>query len=207
MSETAKAYERGQVIQIIHSVIDKMEKNSAPTHELIAHVTGLAQTIDKLKHDIAETDAIGFKENDIQSATDELDAIVESTAAATNDIMAACEQIEKFAEEKDAPEVVEYVTNIYVACGFQDITGQRISKVVGALHKIESGVDKILKALSEQVGPLPVTSKSGETSSGDGTGPVDLSQIDEKRDLLNGPQLPEQGVNQDDIDKLLAEFD
>ena len=47
MSETAKAYERGQVIQIIHSVIDKMEKNSAPTHELIAHVTDLAQTIEK----------------------------------------------------------------------------------------------------------------------------------------------------------------
>lgn len=207
MTEPVKAYERGQVIQIINSVIDKMEKNSAPTQEIIAHVADLAQTIDKLKQDIAETDPLGFKENDIQSATDELDAIVDATAAATNDIMAACEQIEKFAEEKDAPEVVEYVTNIYVACGFQDITGQRISKVVNALRTIENKVDRILATLHEQVGPLPPSTKTGNPANQDKERPVDLANIDEKRDLLNGPQMPDKAVNQDDIDKLLAEFD
>lgn len=206
MSEPVKAYERGQVIQIINSVIDKMEKNTAPPHEIIEHITDLAETIDKLKKDIADTDAVSFKESDIQSATDELDAIIEATAAATNDIMAACEQIEKLAESQDVPEAIEYVTNIYVACGFQDITGQRISKVVGALRSIETKVDKILHTLHEQVGPLPGSATAPVEGAND-SGQVDMANIDEKKDLLNGPQLPEKGVNQDDIDKLLAEFD
>ncbi len=207
-----KSYERGQVIQIINSVIDKMEQNTAPTHEIVSHIAELAQTLDKLKKEIAETDAGAAKEEQIRSATDELDAIVSSTAEATNDILAACEQIEKYAEENDIPQIAEYVSNIYVACGFQDITGQRITKVVGAMRVIENKVDRLLKMLDDHVGPIPgapaqVADLPADTSASNSNEPVSIETVDEKKDLLNGPQLPEKAVTQDDIDKLLAEFD
>src|SRR3546814_1118636 len=41
------------------------------------------------------------------------------------------------------------VTSIFEACGFQDITGQRITKVVTALQKIETKVDALLNAFGD----------------------------------------------------------
>jgi chemotaxis protein CheZ len=81
---------------------------------------------------------------------------------------------------------------IFEACSFQDITGQRISKVVGTLREIEGAVDKLLNLFGPgDADPLP---EMEDTRS-------------EDEQLLNGPQLDGQGVSQDDIDKLLAEFD
>ena len=85
-------------------------------------------------------------EHDIADATAELNAIVESTETATSDILGAAEQIQEFAwtlreqgapsEFCDAPD--ERVTDIYTACSFQDITGQRTTRVVQVLQSLET---------------------------------------------------------------------
>jgi chemotaxis protein CheZ len=133
----------------------------------------------------------------IPTATDELDAVVEATAEATGAIMDSCDVIMEKAsavggENGDA--MVNEVTKIYEACSFQDITGQRITKVVKTLKDIEAKVEKLLAVVSHK---MP---GSAEEDGGDEGGNGDAA-------LLNGPQLPGSGISQDDIDKLLAEFD
>jgi chemotaxis protein CheZ len=79
------------------------------------------------------------------------------------------------------------ITQIYEACSFQDITGQRITKVVKALQAIEG---KVL-----------------ELAGGQSTGVVLHLDVSDKTDsLLNGPSLPAEAMDQDDIDKLLGDF-
>ena len=89
--------------------------------------------------------------NDLKSQRDpggrrELDAIVQATAEATNTIMACAESI----MAADASDPVAYKAfvddaddHIFEACSFQDITGQRIRKVVDTLRQIEIAGDAL----------------------------------------------------------------
>lgn len=192
-NQTGKAYERGQVVEIIQSVIRKMEGAVATDHDIHLELADLANTIDLLRHDIAQSHTGHLKHQDIPGATDELDAVVAATADATHAIMAACEAIERRASETGDGALIDEVTKIYEACGFQDITGQRITKVVTTLKKIETKVENLLEALTERMGPIHHGESQADARTGD-------------KALLNGPQLPGGGVSQDDIDKLLAEF-
>jgi len=142
----------------------------------------------------------------IPSATDELDAIVEATATATNTIMDATEEIEEAAGKHGSDvqnDIMDVTTKIYEACTFQDITGQRITKVVTALKKIEEKVDGLVHAFSDEIEAAKVRQKAEEAAKG----PV-KKEINEREDLLEGPQLADgDGKNQDDVDALLASFD
>ena len=46
---------------------------------------------------------------------------------------------------------MDATTRIYEACSFQDITGQRITKVVKALHGIEEKVDAFVAAFGDEI--------------------------------------------------------
>ena len=82
------------------------------------------------------------------SVTDELGAVVCGTEAATNSILAAAEEIDEItgelASQLSGPDAEmarqisdRVITIFFEACNFQDITGQRISKVVGSMKFIE----------------------------------------------------------------------
>jgi chemotaxis protein CheZ len=136
----------------------------------------------------------------LPSATDELDAIVGSTEEATNGILQAMESLEALTAEMDpamAEKVTEAVTMVYESCNFQDITGQRITKVVKALKHIESKVDALVAAFGDEIAKY----KSAH--------PAPEKTEDKMSDaaLLNGPQLAANAGKQDDIDALLASFD
>jgi chemotaxis regulatin CheY-phosphate phosphatase CheZ len=88
----------------------------------------------------------------INLATEELDAIVHSTERATTDILNSAERIMEISGRmRDGAEAAEAdlldmeATNILMACGFQDITGQRISKVVSTLRYLEERVDAMIR--------------------------------------------------------------
>ena len=158
----------------------------------------LQKIIDEARSEIGAMRPADINDKHIPTATDELDAVVESTAEATNSIMDACDTImEKSGaiggENGDA--ITNEVTKIYEACSFQDITGQRITKVVSTLREIEDKVQSLVKVLSEKI---PVEEQEGD--SGEETKSGDVA-------LLNGPQMPANAISQDDIDKLLADFD
>ena len=136
------------------------------------------------------------------AAGDELDAIVEATAEATNGIMDATEIVENVMSElegEQAERLMDATTRIYEACSFQDITGQRITKVVKALHGIEEKVDALVAAFGDEIEKYKKANPKEEDSG------ADKPITDE--DLLEGPQLAGDGKSQDEIDALLASFD
>jgi chemotaxis protein CheZ len=166
---------------------------SATEAALLAELEGLGRTVARAKQEIARLKVDDITESHIPSATDELDAIVDHTAQATNEILDCCEVLEKVAGRvgaEDAEALQGTVTRIYEACSFQDITGQRIGKVVAALKAIEARVATV----------------TGRFAEGRGAAPEPAEPETEGRRLAEGPQLPGAGVSQADIDKLLAEF-
>jgi len=93
--------------------------------------------------------------------------------------------------------LVTLVTNIFEASNFQDITGQRINKVVKTLKHIEAKIDALVEAMGEEA----------DGAQGTKAPATDMSEPADDETLLNGPQLPEAAIDQDEIDRLLAEFD
>lgn len=161
----------------------------------------LVRYIESAKRDIAALRPDEIPADIIPSAADELDAIVKATEAATNDILDAAEQIEEVAASAptDTAERLQAVTTrIYEASNFQDITGQRVTKVVNTLHHIESRV----RALVESFGLESETERREGTATG--RHPEDTR---EDAHLLNGPQHEDEAKNQAEIDALLASFD
>ncbi len=106
-----------------------------------------------------------------QQASQELSAVVSATEAATNSIMACAEELEEVVHElkSSLPEgyhsdrvndMNEVIVRIYEACNFQDLTGQRITKVVRALAFIEERVDAMMSHWNKrefEAMPLPPT--------------------------------------------------
>ncbi|WP_299480496.1 chemotaxis protein [uncultured Roseibium sp.] len=155
----------------------------------------IGKEISRMKEEISQLRANDMTGNKIPGAGRELDAIVEATEDATNTIMEAAEDI-MGADTSDPEAYQELVSNkmisIFEACTFQDITGQRISKVVTTLNYIDERVSSFIEHLR-----IPEDLEA------------DLEESDEdrrKRELiLHGPQHDGEGVSQDDIDSMLMD--
>jgi len=159
---------------------------------LLREIAGLARIIEQAKAEIADVSVDEIRGSHIPSATGELDAIVQHTAVATQSILDGCELLDGLAGSLDAKQaavVQDVTTRIYEACSFQDITGQRITKVVKALKAIEA---KVL-----------MLSGAGHPAGAE-IAPVQLAIGPDS--LLNGPMLPHEAMGQADIDALLADF-
>ncbi len=187
--------EPGMVTEVIRAVLTTISDDlTAKEATLLREVEELGRTIAIAKSEIAALRVDDITDHDIPFATDELDAIVEHTAQATHAILESCETLDAVSETvtgEPAAKLQHAVTQIYEACSFQDITGQRITKVVTTLKVIEEKVAHIIATF----GSAP-EDRSRETNT-----------ITSDADLLNGPQLPAHAMDQSDIDKLLASFE
>ncbi len=133
----------------------------------------------------------------IPEAGRELDAVVDATETATNAIMEAAESI--MAADGSDPDaykamVDEKMLVVFEACSFQDITGQRIRKVVRTLSWIEERLAKLADALKIA----------------DGDHAEDEESEEEKRMrelILHGPQHQGEGVSQDFVDDVFSAND
>jgi chemotaxis protein CheZ len=184
------------VEDVVVAVLDTMEGRLSPTEALLLReIAGLGRIIDQAKAEIAEVNVDSIRGRDIPSATGELDAIVEHTALATTSILESCEALDKLGESLNGAQagiLQTAVTQIYEACSFQDITGQRITKIVKALKAIEGKVVEL---------------SGGRAAHGDGGAAGGWPGAEEEAGcLLNGPALPQEAMDQDDIDKLLGDF-
>jgi len=183
------------VAEVVRSVLTTMRGDlSSGETSLLHEVEELGEMIANARHEIAALKVDDITGTHIPSATDELDAIVAHTAVATEAILETCERLDGLAgkSEGDVAALLQEATScIYEACSFQDITGQRITKVVATLKKIDAKVSHLLATFGKRRGVTPPLTN-------------DL-QVD--ADLLNGPQLPQNAMDQSDIDALLASFD
>jgi chemotaxis protein CheZ len=186
------------VAEVVRSVLASMRGDLASKEvSLLSEVEALGRTISTAKAEIAALRVDDITVSHIPFATDELDAIVAHTAAATNAILTSCEILDAVgaaASGEVAAQLTDATTRIYEACSFQDITGQRITKVVTTLKAIEEKVASIIAAFGERADPVDRALAAQAVPTGAAS-------------LLNGPQLPTAAMDQSDIDRLLASFD
>ncbi|MFV2092343.1 MAG: protein phosphatase CheZ [Hyphomicrobiales bacterium] len=156
----------------------------------------IAASITQARDEIGRLQPSDITTDHIPGAGRELEAIVEATEDATNTIMDAAEKLLEM-ETKDLDTyktaVEGEVMRIFEACSFQDITGQRVSKVVEALQDIDERVSRISAAFGAATAPADKSDRENARDT-------------RKRDLiLNGPAMAGEGVDQSDIDKLLTD--
>jgi chemotaxis protein CheZ len=108
----------------------------------------------------------------------ELEGVIETTDAAANRIMGAAEAIRAaIAAGGQKAVILDQVNEIFEACSFQDLTGQRIRRALEHLQRVEGTISEMV----EQSGARPVErARPGTikaTAEITGYGP-DLSQVE-----------------------------
>src|SRR5947199_276146 len=155
----------------------------------------IAGYIEAMRHEIGTLQVNDLKNTRIPAAGVELGAIVQATEAATNTIMECAEAV--MAADASDPAaykalVDEKMLVIFEACSFQDITGQRIAKVVETLQHIEERVSRCADVVqSKDIEGFLNESERARA---------------ERREklLLHGPQLAGAGVDQSRVDEMFA---
>ncbi|MBO6550048.1 MAG: chemotaxis protein [Rhizobiales bacterium] len=157
------------------------------------------QIMEKISETRDDMQLLNTKELDVDplsSAENELKLVVKATEDATNRIMEAAETIMTADPEDPATyhtTVESNVMEIFEACSFQDITGQRINRVVETLDFVDYRIHKIAKFLGIE----------NEKEARDFDETAFLERLQRKDDLiLHGPQDDGEGVSQNDIDNL-----
>lgn len=184
------------------SLIEEHRKDMQEAMRLKVELDSIYEAIERTKREIATLRYAGAQGQEINRVTDELGAIVLGTETATNSILAAAERIDELSgnlaarlsggDQEFAREISDQVISIFEACNFQDITGQRISKVVNAMRFVEERVHEMI----EIWGGLESFK--------------DVETVEEQRQgdaaLLNGPALAtDKGItSQDAIDALFG---
>jgi chemotaxis protein CheZ len=145
----------------------------APHEEILCELQALRELIERrctngAEHGTAD-DAIGRTKLEIAAlhvgpagggparATRELDEIADGAERATQKIINAAEEIEDAAntlsahlkdgqEQALAQDILDHVIRIFEACNFQDLSAQRITKVVATLNFVEDRITRMMEA-------------------------------------------------------------
>lgn len=183
-------------------VLETYKTELTEAHKIKEELDSIWEAINRTKQEIASVHVTGFNGEQMARVTNELDAIVGGTENATENILAAAEEIDQFAHEISAGvkneqysamanDITEKVVAIFEACNFQDLTGQRITKVVTTLQFIEERIVRMMEIWGgidsfSEFQPDEIPAKEGDAA------------------LLNGPRLEEEEghASQDDIDAL-----
>lgn len=211
-AEAAQPLSRDEVSEIVRSILSSMDGDISVTDlRLYKEVVDLANVIASARKDLSALQPMDIRDQHIPNATDELDAVVGATEQATFAIFDACDAMTSLAatvDRESAAILNDQITKIYEACNFQDVTGQRIGKVVRTLKFIESKVDMIVAVFGDEVRqnhahhvPAPTEPDVAPNFA------TNLSPDDPEATLLHGPSAAGGGMDQDEIDRLLASFD
>ncbi len=185
---------------LTQALVEEHRADLAELQELKSEIDAIASSIQRTREEIANLHYAGGGGRQMARVTDELGAVVEGTAGATNTILEAAERVDELAgnlasrlsgrDAEMAGEIADQVVRIFEACNFQDITGQRISKVVSAMRFIEERVGRMIEIWGgveslKDIAPAPSPGEEGEAA------------------LLNGPALPgDPSQSQDNVDAL-----
>ena len=198
--------ERGNSVSVddIGSVVLSLVEGTTQDNEIdsvAAELKDLLNFIGAAKAELVGMQPKSLSHRDIPDAGEQLDAIVAATEDAASTIMDAADNVMEIAGEleNEQAERLEVVsTELFQASSFQDLTGQRITKVTRTLNHLEQR----LAALAEAIGDDYVAPPEDEEIEVDDEG-VAVNDTD----LLHGPQLEGEGNSQDEIDAILAAFD
>jgi chemotaxis protein CheZ len=185
-----------------HALLETYRAQIEQCEKLKVELDLIHDAISRTKREIAVLHGNSFNGEEMAKVNGELGAVVGGTEQATQQILEAAEAIDQAAtalskvtspdqQKLLSEEIQERVVSIFESCNFQDLTGQRINKVMTTMKFIENhitvmmdiwgGVDAI------KAHALPI---------------VDTREGDAR--LLNGPKAEGDvgHVSQDDIDAL-----
>src|SRR3954453_9243072 len=158
----------------------------------------MSRAIARTKTEIAAIKPDADHHGKFGEASEELDSVVQATEAATSDILACAEHIQEMAwtlrEQGIDGAVCDLLdakaTEVYTACSFQDLTGQRTRKVIGVLRYLEDRINAMI-AIWGLDGAM--SAEAAETRA-----------VENGKALLNGPAKPGQGLDQADVDMVMG---
>ncbi len=182
----------------------EFRKELSEAAKLKVELDAIYEAIAQTKKEIATLHhTTGTNGEEMTRVTNELDAVVIGTEGATETILSAAEFIDQTAntlsariDKEDAEltgDIQDKVIQIFEACNFQDLTGQRITKVVGTLRFVEDRIIKMMDIWGGIESFKEIEAEQRTAAEGDAA-------------LLNGPSLhSDQDVaTQDDIDALFS---
>ncbi|HCY56633.1 MAG TPA: chemotaxis protein CheZ, partial [Oceanicaulis sp.] len=153
----------------------------------------IADYIARTRTEISKLRPNDIKEQRIPTAGAELEAVVTDTERATETIMAEAEGLLDTKPDDLAAykaQVDDAMMRIIEACSFQDLSGQRVSKVVESLRHVE-------KRVSRFAATMGVHDAEADED--------EIAEAERKKKLhLNGPALGGPEVKQEAIDEMIA---
>ncbi len=171
------------------------------TSELQRELVALKQAIGRNLRDLEALRGPKGEDARLTRAASELGAAIQGMEKATQKILASTETIDESAralcatlqdsyKRGVAQEIQDHVTNIYEACNFQDLAGQRIGKAMITLKMVEEQIDRMIHNWcgAEMEAPrAPALKTAGQK-------------------LVNGPMLDGDNghVDQMDVDRMFA---
>lgn len=181
---------------ILQGMASSLQNNSDADrflkHEIERMVEHIITAKDEI-HQLIPHPEEGAPKN-INAASAELSEVVKATEEATNTIMDVADIIQKEAASlPDSPakaKIIDVAMQLYDACSFQDITGQRVNKVIKTLESVEERVVTLLQLFG---GKLPEGYVPPERL-------AKIQRADEA--LMNGPQMGDDMPSQEEIDNL-----
>jgi chemotaxis protein CheZ len=188
--------------ELTREMIESYKTEIAQAQKLKAELDLIHAVINQTKMEIATLHITGFEGPEMKRVTHELDAVIGGTEEATEGILAAAEFIDQAANSLSASvksehdkalahDIQDHVVKIFEACNFQDLTGQRITKVVATLKFIETHIVRMIEIWGGLESFKDVT-------------PAAMAERVEDAKLVNGPMLDGAvgHASQDDIDAL-----
>ena len=185
-----------------HTLLETYRAQIEQCAKLKVELDLIHDAINRTKREIATLHGKSFDGQEMAKVNGELGAVVGGTEQATQQILEAVEAIDQAAtalsknispdqQKLLSEEIQERVVAIFEACNFQDLTGQRISKVMQTMKFIEKHIIEMMEiwggvdAIKAHAPPI-----------------VDTREGDAK--LLNGPKLDgdDGHASQNDIDAL-----
>jgi chemotaxis protein CheZ len=169
------------MIESLQSLIE------AEDDELGGEVRSIARHIQRTQSELSRIPPREITESVLPEADGDLNEVVRSTESATQTILDSAERImSASAADVDAYRQVvdEAVVSIFEACCFQDLTGQRIRRVVDTLNYVNRHVAYV----TDVINGADRTGMTMPTRNGDG--------------LLSGPQTGGDALTQTDADSL-----
>ncbi|KZL05484.1 chemotaxis regulator CheZ [Pseudovibrio axinellae] len=189
--------------ELSRRVAEELREEIGEAAKLKRELDAIYEAIAETKTEIAALHTKASVEHDERGrVTLELDAIVSGTEGATEQILSAAEMIDQNAatvlpmvpgeHEGLVSDIHEQVVSIFEACNFQDLTGQRISKVVNTLSFVEERIIRMI----EIWGGIESFKEFSEN--------LAINKREDDAALLHGPSLDVDAgtVTQDDIDAL-----
>jgi len=177
-------------------------RSASELRQLKSETDAIYLALNRTKQEIAALHVNAFGPPPAR-VTRELDAVAESAERATQQILSAAEDIEDAAntlsaslkreqERSLALDIQDNALRIFEACNFQDLSGQRIAKVLATLKFVEDRIAHMIEIWGG-IDAFRTYTVAAE------------AEID-RNGLMHGPKLDddEGHISQDDVDAIFA---